>query len=189
MADIEAYLSYDDVSLLALCAACRQEKKGAWNLLLLAMGRRLRSYLQTQELDALLQWLVEAIRKGQHPGSYLRYSIKDAIKSHNASAAREEEYVQGSLDEGVVQLAHDGEARTLASWVVSGDPILGKRLAAALGELTKTQRAAFLLSELEEMSTKEIAERLGISEGGVRVRLTEARKILRNIFGNGSPSH
>ena len=49
----------------------------------------------------------------------------------------------------------------------------------AVASLPDTLRAAFVLRDLEGMSTKEAAETLGISPGNLKVRLHRARFLLR----------
>ena len=46
-------------------------------------------------------------------------------------------------------------------------------------ELPDALRAAFVLRDLEELSTEEAAETLGVSAGALKVRLHRARLILR----------
>jgi len=49
-------------------------------------------------------------------------------------------------------------------------------LDAALKEMTESQRVAFVLFELEELSAKEIAEQLGVPEAAVVSRVRRARE-------------
>jgi len=66
------------------------------------------------------------------------------------------------------------------------DPVLEQelsgRLARALGRLSFNERAAFILGELEELETSEVAEILGCAPVTVRGHLHEARKKLRSQF-------
>ena len=61
-------------------------------------------------------------------------------------------------------------------------------LDAAIAELDANHRAVFLLRDVEELSVKETAEALGISESNVKVRLLRARLALRErltrLFGD-----
>jgi len=52
----------------------------------------------------------------------------------------------------------------------------------AIQQLPESYRAVFLLRDVEGLSTKEVAEVLGISEGNVKVRLLRARLKLREIL-------
>lgn len=56
---------------------------------------------------------------------------------------------------------------------------LHEELESALAELTPLQRAVFDLREAEGLPTAAVAERLGLSEGAVRVQLHRARLKLR----------
>lgn len=54
-------------------------------------------------------------------------------------------------------------------------------LDAALSEMTESQRAAFILFELEELSAKEIAEQLEIPEAAVVPRVRRAREVFQRF--------
>jgi RNA polymerase sigma factor (sigma-70 family) len=54
-----------------------------------------------------------------------------------------------------------------------------EQLVAAMGALPDSLRAVFVLRELEHRDTAECAQRLGISEANVKVRLHRAREFLR----------
>jgi len=58
-------------------------------------------------------------------------------------------------------------------------PETRKLLDAALGELDEKYRTVFLLRDVEELSTKETALALGLSETNTKVRLLRARLMLR----------
>jgi RNA polymerase sigma-70 factor (ECF subfamily) len=53
------------------------------------------------------------------------------------------------------------------------------RLASAVGLLPPALRSAFLLREVGELSTKDAADRLGVSVPATKTRLHRARKVLR----------
>lgn len=55
------------------------------------------------------------------------------------------------------------------------------------GRLSEKQKAAFVLREMEDCETKEIAEILGCGESTVRNHLFNARKILRREIGRLFP--
>jgi len=61
-------------------------------------------------------------------------------------------------------------------------------LSAALGELPEKYRMAFLLRDVEGLTTDETAEAMGISVGNVKIRLLRARLMLRErltrVFGD-----
>lgn len=61
---------------------------------------------------------------------------------------------------------------------------LGKVLENALTQLPEKYRMVFVLREIEEMSTRETGEALGIEEPNVKVRLNRAKTMLReNLNG------
>lgn len=81
----------------------------------------------------------------------------------------------------------------IADWSEAPDRLAqraetSRLLDAAIAELDANHRAVFLLRDVEEMSVKETAEALGISEGNVKVRLLRARLALRErltrLFGD-----
>lgn len=57
------------------------------------------------------------------------------------------------------------------------------RVRAAIARLPMRYRSILVLRDLEERSTKETADELGISEGAVKVRLHRARKALATVLG------
>lgn len=64
---------------------------------------------------------------------------------------------------------------------------LKEHLLAALETLTELQREVILLFDLEGWRHKEIAEKLGITEGSARVHLSNARRALRGALGRHNP--
>lgn len=61
---------------------------------------------------------------------------------------------------------------------------LARALDAAILELPETLRSAFVLRDVEELSTKEVAEVLEIGESAVKMRLSRAREQLRISLGD-----
>jgi RNA polymerase sigma-70 factor (ECF subfamily) len=61
-------------------------------------------------------------------------------------------------------------------------------LEAALQELPPREREAFVLRDLEQLSTAEVAELLGVAPGSVRSLLTLARRRLRGLLGGRLPN-
>lgn len=59
---------------------------------------------------------------------------------------------------------------------------LSEQLLRALDELSFEQRSVFVLCEVEERNSREVAEILGVPEGTVRTRLFHARQKLRVIL-------
>jgi len=81
----------------------------------------------------------------------------------------------------------EGEAilpAVLADWTSAPESLLSstEALAAmehAIAELPDALRTAFVLRDLEELSTEDAAETLGITPGALKVRLHRARLLLR----------
>lgn len=59
---------------------------------------------------------------------------------------------------------------------------LRRALVRALDALPHDQRVAFVLCEMEELGSREVAEMVGAPEGTVRTRLMHAKKKLREAF-------
>lgn len=72
----------------------------------------------------------------------------------------------------------------LIEWDMTPEEVLADaearaQLDDAIGELPESLRAAFILRDIEELTTEETAEALAISPGAVKVRLHRARLALR----------
>lgn len=101
-------------------------------------------------------WLLTIVRNRAH--DFRRYrAVRDALPLEAAGEPA-----------GRSDPARDAERTELR-----GD------LLEAMEELTELQREVTLLFDVEGWSHREIAERLGISEGSARVHLHNARKALR----------
>jgi len=62
---------------------------------------------------------------------------------------------------------------------VARDPVLQRRIAGALGTLTRRQREAFVLVHLEGFTVRETGNLLGAREGTIKSHLQRALKALR----------
>ena len=74
--------------------------------------------------------------------------------------------------ESLESTIHNPEKQTFEKQVL-------ELLEAAVDALPDNLRSVFLMREIEEMSTTETAECLGLSEAAVKIRLHRARKLLR----------
>jgi RNA polymerase sigma-70 factor (ECF subfamily) len=104
--------------------------------------------------------------------------------AYNASLTRLRERPSEPLPPDEPEAGEAPLPRTLVEWDQTPEEMLldaeGRRhLEAATAALPETLRAAFILRDVEELSTQETAESLGISEGAVKVRLHRARLLLR----------
>ena len=64
------------------------------------------------------------------------------------------------------------------------DPLLRRRIAEALGRLSRGQREAFVLVHLEGFTVRESAKLLGKKEGTVKSHLHRALRTLRSELGD-----
>lgn len=96
-----------------------------------------------------------------------------------------------SLEELIAEKADEDEETIphpefIAEWrdpaEVAEQNELRRILEEAIQQLPESYRAVFTLRDIEGLSTKEVAEILGISEGNVKVRLLRARLKLREIL-------
>lgn len=74
--------------------------------------------------------------------------------------------------------------RSLVEWTLTpeskqAEGEMAAELDRAIGELSESLRLVFLLRDVDELSTQETAEALGLTEGAVKVRLHRARLALR----------
>jgi RNA polymerase sigma-70 factor, ECF subfamily len=68
--------------------------------------------------------------------------------------------------------------------------VLGDVIERALGQLPETQREAFLLKHVHDLTYEEIAEVVGASESALRMRVLRAREMLQTLLGEelGAPA-
>jgi RNA polymerase sigma-70 factor (ECF subfamily) len=83
----------------------------------------------------------------------------------------------GGADGGIMdERAQDPEERAAASEAV-------RLVERAVDDLSPPYRSVFVLRELEQLSTAETAEALGLGEDAVKVRLHRARAMMRRSLG------
>jgi RNA polymerase sigma-70 factor (ECF subfamily) len=84
--------------------------------------------------------------------------------------------------------AEDGHhATSVVSWSVTGEHVLEQKetralVRAAIAELPESYRAVLLLRDIEELSTREAADLVGISENALKLRLHRARQALATVI-------
>lgn len=113
-----------------------------------------------------------------------RIVINAALMRLRRRRARPEEAIDALLPEFDAK-GHYIEATI--DWAASADVALEKRETRALvrrkiEELPDAYREVFVLRDVEELDTEEVARLLGISEGAVKVRLHRARQALRTLL-------
>ncbi len=79
--------------------------------------------------------------------------------------------------------------KVLVDWGMAPEEILADQeargqLDRAIGSIPESLRAVFILRDIEQLSTAETAESVGISEGAVKVRLHRARLALRESLAS-----
>lgn len=82
---------------------------------------------------------------------------------------------------GELESSEDVE-ETVASSIDNAE--LARRTAAALDQLSDDARAVVVLRDIQELSTKEVAAMLDVSESVVKVRLHRAHTRLRELMGD-----
>ena len=93
-----------------------------------------------------------------------------------------------SIEELLPQFLEDGHhQKHVHEWSASPERQLGQResqaiVRACIDRLPESHRTVLLLRDVEELTTEETAQSLGISEGAVKVRLHRARLALRGLL-------
>jgi RNA polymerase sigma factor (sigma-70 family) len=104
------------------------------------------------------------------------------IATHKAIDRLRQRYRALAVIEGLAVAAADRPSATLPDANVEAAE-LRERVRRALLQLPDEQAEAFWLRHLEELSTTEIAEQMGIELGHVRVLVHRAAVALRSILG------
>ncbi len=81
------------------------------------------------------------------------------------------------LDPDEMLRTGDGPATSVEDAVLTAE--LTRRLEAAIARLAEPLRSAFVLRDIELLSTAEVAQALDVSESAVKMRLARARQALR----------
>ncbi len=94
---------------------------------------------------------------------------------------------QVSLDEPLMGEEGDQEPLQIVDWCCLPEKEMmsqeaRKHLDAAVDQLPHSLRVVFLLRDIEDLSTQETAEVLGLSETAVKTRLSRARMRLRELL-------
>jgi RNA polymerase sigma-70 factor (ECF subfamily) len=165
------------------------------------MGPALRSRIEPD--DIFQEVCVEATRaretletyQGEPFGWLCEIAERRIIDAHRRlfdakkrSAAREVAIQGARADE-----SHDGLMNLLVASLTTPTQAIarddrGKRLAEALAALPEEQREALRLRYVEQLPSKEIASRLGKSDGAVRVMLTRALKVMQGLLTDAGMS-
>lgn len=122
-------------------------------------------------------------------GTWLYRIATNAALMHNRVRARQraeslETFLPG-FDTAGVHLGTPADLQGAASVEEILDRrLLAEKARAAIERLPEANRAAFVLRDLEEMSTSDVAEVLGIETAAVRQRVHRARLMLRGYLSD-----
>jgi RNA polymerase sigma-70 factor (ECF subfamily) len=133
---------------------------------------------------------LESFRGDAAFGTWLyRIAVNEALQRLRARRSRPDTLEVGLTfdDNGALV----GQVRPLT--LDAGDPAareqLRRALEQALGELPEIYRTVFVLRDVEDLSTEEVAEALELTPGAVKTRLHRARLALREkLVDYGSES-
>jgi len=132
---------------------------------------------------------LHALRHGERFGAWLK---QIAVRLAYRVLAKRKRMPTESLD-ALLSEDPDEEETTLprpqlvADWRDSPEALLQRKetmrlIEEALQQLPEKYRVVFWLRDVEQLSTRETAEALGISEANVKVRLLRARLMLREYL-------
>jgi RNA polymerase sigma-70 factor, ECF subfamily len=128
--------------------------------------------------------LPKAIRKYRGESSFRSFLLGVAVnhsRRHVRSVMRRRRAMERLADRDAVSpTSVDGHAEVVRRQ-------LADRLTLALDQLSFDQREAFVLCEVEQRTSVEVAEILGIPEGTIRTRVFHARRKLREILEGVAP--
>lgn len=180
-----------------LLEALKRGEESAYEVMVITHGGRMlavaKRMLGNEEdaRDALQEAFVQAFRglarfAGQAQlGTWLhRIVVNAALMRMRSRRSRPEE----SIEELLPRFDEDGHAvQTYEDWTDSPHRLLENRQVRALvresiERLPETHRTVLVLRDIEELSTAEVAEILGISENAVKIRLHRARQALREVL-------
>lgn len=132
-----------------------------------ALIKTYRYAARIREPEAFRAWLYRTVRNACLIGRRKRANEPDHIASLDDTDADGRDRTVDPVDPG-----RDPEGQAINS-------SLRARLRRALGAVPRPYRVVVVLREIEGLSTREVAEVMGISEANVKTRLHRARMLLR----------
>jgi RNA polymerase sigma-70 factor (family 1) len=155
-----------------------------WDKLLIYVMKGVR---RQEDAEDIVQELFVSIwrRRGdldiaQALSTYLFNSARYAAMRHISQNITKYKH----LETLAASLGKDGGSDSLGIEALIFSRELEGKIDGAIGQLPEKMREVFLLSRREQLSYKEIAERLSISEETVRKQIYKALQILRDQLGN-----
>jgi RNA polymerase sigma-70 factor (ECF subfamily) len=154
---------------------------------LLRVARR---FLRDEEdaRDAVQDALISAYRSIGRFDAEARLSTwlhRIVVNSSLMKLRTRRRHPEESIDDLLPHFADDGhQVPANSEWPLSADELLVRDeirelVRRNIDELPESSRVVLLLRDIEEMSTEETAEKLGITPNAVKVRLHRARQALR----------
>ncbi len=132
---------------------------------------------------------LHTLREGERFGAWLK---QIAVRLAYRVLAKRKRMPTESLDALLSEEPDEDEAalprpQLVADWRDSPEVLLQRKetmrlIEEALQQLPEKYRVVFWLRDVEQLSTRETAEALGISEANVKVRLLRARLMLREYL-------
>src|SRR4051812_2688184 len=181
----------------ALVARLRAKDDDAFAVLVRTyMGRLLRvarRFLSSEEdaRDAVQDAFVAAFRSigtfkaGSTLATWLhRIVVNSALMKLRTQRRHPEE----EIDDHLPQFAADGhQLRPSVDWNESAEEMVAREetremVRRAIDILPETHRVILMMRDIEEMTTEEVAQALGITANAVKVRLHRARQALRTLL-------
>jgi len=146
------------------------------------VGRRQDAEEVVQEtLTSVIEHLADFREDAKFYTWLMRIAVNHALKLLRKNRRLQNTDVQEGRADSYSELPHP---QFIAPWKenpawLAEQRELQRLLAAALDELDEKYRTVFVLRDIEERSTSEVAELLNLSESNVKVRLLRARLQLR----------
>jgi RNA polymerase sigma-70 factor (ECF subfamily) len=137
--------------------------------------------------DAFLQ-VFRKVHQFQEQSAFTTWLYRITVNAALMRMRSERRHHETSLDEASPRYTEAGEiAEPVDDWSTAVDDDAGNRelakyAAMAVDELPETYRSVFVLRELEEMSTEDVAQILELTVPTVKTRLHRARLALRKVL-------
>lgn len=197
MPSLSSNRTVDDASEETLLAALRAADDDAFTTFahlhagpMLAVARRIvgseedaRDALQEAFLSAFKA--IKSFEGGSRLSTWLHRIVVNAALMKLRSRKRAQER---PIEDLLPKFLSDGHQATPATaWRETGDSEAQRKenrtlVRAAIDELPEIYRTVLLLRDIEELSTEETAEVLGINNNAVKTRLHRARQALRTLL-------
>ena len=158
-----------------------------------ALLRTARRFLRSEEdaRDALQDSFVSVFKSigGFEAHSQLSTWLHRIVVNRSLMKLRSQKrHPEEDIDQYLPRFLEDGhQAEPSAPWAEGADSMIERAetralVRASIDQLPETYRVVLLLRDLEELSTEEAAEVLGVTPNAIKIRLHRARQALRTIL-------